>query len=118
MKTDGELWALLFFDQAVAKEDEKIVWRMSGGGFGIHVQAQNEEGTIIQPIWGPEYHESSTWKRPGMEFGTGFNFPTPGCWVITVTSGSTIGQIALEVISWEFSPTFLRTPPQIRPCIL
>ena|GEM_PF-797195 len=97
MKSDGEVWALLFFEEAHAKEDLKIVWRITGGGKEIIAQAQNENGTIIQPIWGPEFHESSNWERPGMEWGTGFNLPEPGCWTLTLTLGETKGEIVLDV---------------------
>jgi hypothetical protein len=98
MKSKGEMWALLFFDTAHANEDKKIVWRITGTGEEFHAQAQNENGKVILPIWGPDYHGGSTWNRPGQEWGTGFNFPEPGCWTITVTQGETIGEIALDVL--------------------
>lgn len=97
MKSDGELWALLFFDKAQSTQDEKIVWRITGTTMQFKVQAQHEDGTIIRPIWGPEYHWESSWTRPGDEWGTGFNFPKPGCWTLTATSGATVGEIRLEV---------------------
>jgi hypothetical protein len=99
MKSDGEMWALLFFDEAHAKEDEKIVWRITGAGEDFTARAQNEHGTIISPIWGPDYHESSTWERPDEEWGTGFNFPEPGCWRLIVTHGTTTGEIRLDVLA-------------------
>jgi hypothetical protein len=98
MKSSGEMWALLFFDNAKAMVDEKIVWRINGSG-QLDFRAQNEDGMIIHPIWGPDYHENSTWNRPGEEWGTGFNFPEPGCWTITVTQGTTIGEIRLRVLA-------------------
>jgi hypothetical protein len=98
MKSEGEMWALLFFDTAHANEDEKIVWRITGTGAEFHVQAQSEDDTIIPPIWGPEYHGGSNWERPGAEWGTGFNFPKPGCWKITVTRGETTGEIVPDVL--------------------
>ena len=98
MKSDGEMWALLFFDKAHANMDEKFVWRITGSG-EFHIQAQNEKGEIILPIWGPEYHGGSNWERPGDEWGTGFNFPEPGCWKITVNRGTTTGEITLEVVA-------------------
>jgi len=98
MKSEGEMWALLFFDEAHANEDLKIVWRITGSG-KFHAQAQNENGKAILPIWGPEFHVSSTWERPGEEWGTGFNFSEPGCWTITVTSGETQGEIILDVLN-------------------
>ena len=100
MKTNGEIWALLFFDKAYAMKNEKIAWKITsvGTGKGFDIQAQDESGTVIHPIWGPEYHVSSNWDRPGDEWGTGFNFPSPGCWTLTVTSGNTIGEIRLDVL--------------------
>jgi hypothetical protein len=98
MKSDGEAWALLFFETAHAEEDEKIVWRITGEGDTFEAQAQNEDGAIIQPIW-IEYHGGSNWQRPGQEWGTGFNFPTAGCWTIIVTRGETIGTISLNVLA-------------------
>ena len=98
MKSAGEIWALLFFDKAQAKKEEKIVWRITGTGKQFDIKARHEDGTIIHPIWGPEYHGSSNWERPGDEWGTGFNFPKPGCWTLTVTLGETTGEIRLEVL--------------------
>ncbi len=97
-KSAVEIWALLFFDQTQARQDAKIVWRVTGTG-QLTVQAQQEDGTIIQPIWGPEYHGGSNWDRPGDEWGTGFNFPEPGCWTLTVTRGEATGEIRLEVVA-------------------
>ena len=101
MKSDGELWALLFFDRAASNTDLKFAWRITASGAGIyfHAQAQNENGKIILPIWGPEYHGGSSWQRPGIEWGTGFNFPEPGCWTVTITSGGTTGEIYLDVMA-------------------
>jgi hypothetical protein len=101
MKSAGELWALLFFDKAQANKEEKIVWRITGTGEPFDVMAQHEDGTIIPPIWGPEFHDSSNWERPGDEWGTGFNFPQPGCWTLTVTLGATVGEIRLDVAEEE-----------------
>jgi hypothetical protein len=98
MKSEGEIWALLFFKTAHANEDEKIVWRITGEGYAFDAQAQSEDGQIITPIW-KAYHESSTWQHPGQEWGTGFNFPAPGCWTITVRRGETMGTISLDVLA-------------------
>jgi hypothetical protein len=98
MKSEGEMWALLFFETAHTNEDEKIVWRITGESDGFQAQAESEDGTIIQPIW-VENHGGSNWQRPGQEWGTGFNFPTPECWTITVTRGETTGTISLDVLS-------------------
>ena len=97
MQSDGELWALLFFQRVHVNEEAKIVWRITGEGGEFEAEAQSESGSIIQPVW-KQYHESSTWERPGLEWGTGFNFPEPGCWTITVTYGETIGTITLKVL--------------------
>ena len=78
-------------------ENAKIVWRVTGEGATFEARAQSADGKIIEPIW-QEYHESSNWERPGDEWGTGFHFPDPGCWMITVTYGETTGTILLKVL--------------------
>jgi hypothetical protein len=100
MHSEGEIWALLFFGEAHANEDLKIVWRIAAPepGTEVRFQAHNVEGTVIEPIWGPTFHPESTWDRPGLEWGTGFNFPEPGCWRITVTLGETEGKISLNIL--------------------
>lgn len=97
MQSDGELWALLFFNTAFIDQEVKIVWRITGAGGEFTARADNAAGTSLDPFWGPQYHEDSTWERPGEEWGTSFIFPTPGCWIITVSYGETVGTIALEV---------------------
>lgn len=99
MHSDGEVWALLFFGTAHADQELKIVWRMTGTGEKFTVEARHEDGTMIEPSWGPEVHEDSTWERPGAEWGTGFIFPQPGCWTLTARFGSTSGEIRLAVVA-------------------
>jgi hypothetical protein len=99
MSTDGEMWALLFFDKAHAKEDVKIDWRITGSDKQFTVVARHDDGTVISPIWGPDDHGSSNWDRPGYEWGTGFNFPKPGCWVLTATRGKIRGEIVLDILA-------------------
>jgi len=97
MKSDGEIWALLFFETAHTSEDEKIVWRVTGEVDEFQSEARSEEGTIITPVW-VDYHGGPNWQRPGQEWGTGFNFPKAGCWTITVTRGATTGTISIDVL--------------------
>jgi hypothetical protein len=97
MQSDGTLWALLFFKAVYVNAEAKIVWRITGEDGEFEAQAQSEAGEIIQPVW-EQYHESSTWERPGEEWGTVFIFPEPGCWTITVTYGETAGTITLKVL--------------------
>jgi hypothetical protein len=101
MATDGELWALLFFEKPHAQTVLKIAWRMSGvgGDFSISFLARHPDGTVIAPTWGPEFHGGSNWERPGDEWGTGFNFPKPGCWTIIATRGTIKGEIRLDVLA-------------------
>jgi hypothetical protein len=97
MRSEGEVWALLFFDKAQAEQELKIVWKITGTDGELTVQARGEDGTVLSPVWGPEAHEGSNWNRPGDEWGTGFNFPEPGCWTLTATRGDITGEISLEV---------------------
>jgi hypothetical protein len=56
----------------------KIVWRMTGSGI-LRLQADGPGGIKRKPLWGPDRHGSSSWKRPGAEWGSGFVFPRSGC---------------------------------------
>jgi len=103
-----ELWALPFlpvgatwptphfavFDGLVGKEI-KIVFGMTS--FHRPFRAIASDGAIRAPVWGPTFHSSSSWARqPGVEWGAGFVFPTPGCWRIQV---GTFGDLWLLVRS-------------------
>jgi len=97
------LWALLFpYHLPVwSDEDLKIVLRMTGNG-KFSVAAQHTDGTVIQPIFGPEPHGGSSWHRPGDEWGTGFHFPEAGCWRILVQYGTDTGEVDLLVVPNHF----------------
>lgn len=89
-----ELWALLF-QPLVAKQELKIVWRMTGDG-DIRVVAKGPQGASIQPKW-ITFHGSSNWSRPGAEWGTGFILPRSGCWNFHVSRGDASGDVWLLV---------------------
>ncbi|RKR90201.1 hypothetical protein BDK92_4569 [Micromonospora pisi] len=93
------LWALLFLttDELTADRDTKIVWRMTGTG-DLTMRATGPAGAEVTPIWGPTGHSGSNWKRPGDEWGTGWHFPTPGCWTVHASrAGGDAAQLVLRV---------------------
>ena len=96
--TGGQLWALFFFDPATVhvKQELKIVWRMTGSG-DFHITGRLATGKEVKPIWGPEAHGGSSWNRPGYEWGTGFSFPSAGCWNLHATRDNVTGDIWLLV---------------------
>jgi hypothetical protein len=92
MRGTGSLWALFFptvghEDPVVAGEEAKIVWKIGGSG-DFTVGATGPDGAAATLVWGPTGHGSSTWERPGTEYGTGFLFPKAGCWTITAQRAS------------------------------
>jgi hypothetical protein len=95
----GSVWALLMPahpGRLRAGDQEKIVWRVTGGG-DLVATAIGPDGQHRSPVWGPEAHLGSNWARPGKEWGTGFVFSTPGCWDLHVRSGATVGDVWLKV---------------------
>lgn len=88
------LWALFFAPKAVAGQEIKIVWRMTGDG-DLTMDAVGPDGETTKPSWGPEPHGSSSYRRPGDEWGTGWVFPTKGCW--TVNAVRTTGKAHLTI---------------------
>jgi hypothetical protein len=99
--TGGTVWALCMggFPPQAGIED-KTVWRLDGPGaqpaptFAL-VGPAGQTGHLN---WGPEFHDSSTWNRPGIEYGTGLVFPAAGCWDVHVTVGQLAGDVYLVVI--------------------
>lgn len=53
---------------------------MTGTG-DFKVVARTQSGTEVRPAWGPILHD------PGDEWGTGFVYPTRGCWDMHVSRG-------------------------------
>ncbi|MFC6019522.1 hypothetical protein ACFP2T_25350 [Plantactinospora solaniradicis] len=96
----NSLWALLFPRGRAglnSGEEEKIVWRMTGSG-ALRIQATGPDGATIEPATDPIPHQSSSWSRPGDEWGTTWNFPTAGCWTVQASrAGGATGTLALPV---------------------
>jgi len=92
------LWALFFPEGPTlrAGQELKVVWRMTGHG-NFTISATGPTGGVVQPIWGPEGHPSSSWTRPGDEWGTGWVFPAAGCWIVTAKRDDATGYLVLRV---------------------
>jgi hypothetical protein len=92
-------WALLFLrdGQLHPGQEAKIVWRMTGTG-SLTIRAEGPAGGTVTPVGGPEPHISSTWQRPGDEWGTGWVFPAAGCWTVRASrDGRATATLTLEV---------------------
>jgi hypothetical protein len=90
----SRLWALVFSPLPIrANTETKIVWRMGGRG-AFSVAAKTTNGTTARLTFGPEPHGTSSWYIPNTdEWGTGFIFPTAGCWRVHATRGTTTGDV-------------------------
>jgi hypothetical protein len=94
--TDATLWALFFSAQATASQEIKIAWRMTGAG-DLTMTATGPDGKTLNPVWGPELHGGSSYRRPGDEWGTGWVFPTAGCWTVNAARTTGRAQLAIRV---------------------
>lgn len=113
--TDGgmEAWALVFRNWEApngapltlpARTQIKIVWRATGKG-GASFNAIGPDDQTIQPDWGPDPHGGSNWDRPGLEWGSGWTFPTTGCWAMQLHHGgqtATLTALVEEPSSFSF----------------
>lgn len=90
-----EVWALVFGNMK-ARQDQKIVWRLTGDG-DPQFTTIGPHGEHAHVVFGPEPHDSSNWNRPGEEWGTGFNFQTAGCWDLHVVRGKAAGDVWVVV---------------------
>jgi hypothetical protein len=81
---------------ARAGDQEKIVWRMTGAG-ALNLTAIGPDGERHRLAWGPAAHESSSWDKPGDEWGAGYVFSTPGCWDLRATRGHAAADVWIRV---------------------
>jgi hypothetical protein len=79
-----------------AKEDVKIVWRMTGRG-PLRLSARDPHGATVRLQWGPEAHGGSNFNRPGDEWGAGYVFGSPGCWQLHAARGHASADVWLRV---------------------
>ena len=95
----SHLWALVFGPVPIkARTETKIVWRMGGHG-AFNIGAKTTDGTSAQLTFGPELHDGSTWNVPNTdEWGTGFIFPTAGCWRVHAWRDGTTGDVYFLVV--------------------
>ena len=80
---------------------DKTIWRLDGPGISAAAPAFSLVGPASETAhldWGPAFHDSSSWTRPGNEYGTGLLFPTAGCWDVHVTAGQVTGDVYVVVI--------------------
>jgi hypothetical protein len=92
--TGAELWGLALGPGSIPPhpgDELKIVWHMTGTG-PLRVVFSGPDGRRHALIFGPEPHASSTYDRPGEEWGTGFRFTAAGCWHVRL-----IRNIAVDV---------------------
>jgi hypothetical protein len=96
--SSATLWALVFNDYPfVAGQEVKIAWRMTGVG-PLSLAATNlATRQKAVPLRGAEPHISSTWHRPGDEWGSVWVFPAQGCWRLTAVRSIGNGSITVTV---------------------
>ena len=82
-----EAWGLLWAQPPLAAGEEvKMVWRITGAGDFSAVARL--DGLEVDPAWGPVVHDTSSFNKPGDEWGTSFLLPQGGCWEIRLTRGT------------------------------
>lgn len=95
------LWGLLMFPHplpARVGDQEKIVWRMTGTALPLTLAAIGPDGRHHPLLWGPAFHASSNFDKPGDEWGAGYVFTEPGCWDLRAVRGSASADVWLTVI--------------------
>jgi hypothetical protein len=93
------LWGLLMFPHplpARVGDPEKIVWRMTGTG-ELALAAIGPDGMRHRLAWGPAEHLSSSWSKPGDEWGAGYVFTSPGCWDLRAVRGPATADVWIRV---------------------
>lgn len=92
-------WGLLWERPPLSVNRQiKMAFRLTGTG-EFNVVARHDDGTEIVPNWGPNNHgtDSSSYGRPGNEWGMAFTFPSEGCWNIHFTRGDDSADVWVQV---------------------
>jgi hypothetical protein len=93
----GTVWALpLGAAPASVETPLKIVWRVTGTG-NLKVRLESPDGKRVPLAAEPTRHTSSSFQRPGAEYGTIFEFDQRGCWTIRLTRATTAATVRLSV---------------------
>jgi hypothetical protein len=77
-------------------EQVKIVWRMTGHG-PLLATATSPSGAPTPLTFGPDEHLSSSYQRPGDEWGTGYLFTEPGCSHLHFARDDTTADVWFEI---------------------
>jgi hypothetical protein len=77
-------------------EDVKIVWRITGSG-ALRLVTIGPDGRPYRLQWGPDPHLSSSYRRPGNEWGAGYRFTEPGCWTLRAIRGTGSATVWLQI---------------------
>lgn len=97
-----QLWGLIMVDgpdnPVRLNEQVKIVWRITGSG-ELRLTSVAPDGGTHRPQWGPDEHLSSTYRRPGQEWGAGYLFTQPGCWDLHAIRGNATADVWLNIPS-------------------
>jgi hypothetical protein len=95
-----QTWGLIMADgpddPLRVNEQVKIVWRITGSG-DLHLTTIDPNGRTHPLQWGPDPHTSSSYTRPGDEWGAGYLFTEPGCWTLRATRGPTSANVWLKI---------------------
>ncbi|MCW2646394.1 MAG: hypothetical protein JWP07_2503 [Pseudonocardiales bacterium] len=98
--TKIQLWGLIMAERADkplrVNEQVKIVWRITGSG-ELRLTSIAPDGRTQPLQWGPDMHLSSTYARPGEEWGGGYLFTQPGCWDLHANRGDATADVWLNV---------------------
>jgi hypothetical protein len=95
-----QMWGLIMADgpdnPLRVNEQVKIVWRITGSG-ALRLDSVDPDGRTHPLQWGPDSHLSSTYTRPGDEWGAGYLFNQPGCWTLRAVRGTASANVWLEI---------------------
>lgn len=95
-----QMWGLIMADgpddPLPANEGVKIVLRITGSG-PLRLVTLDPGGREHRLEWGPEPHLTSSYTRPGDEWGAGYRFTKPGCWTLRATRGTSSASVWLDI---------------------
>ena len=82
---------------AVAADTELKIAYSATGERAVHLTGHGPSGQTLQPLWNDQVFAASTSIPDSQDFHSGWNFPTAGCWTVTLQRGDDVAAIPVLV---------------------
>ena len=81
----------------VAADTELKIAYSATGDEAVQLTGHGPSGQTLQPLWNKHVFAASTSIPDSQDFHSGWNFPTEGCWTVTLQRGDDVAAIPVLI---------------------